>query len=152
MRLARMALGRFAFGWSRFGSFAGSRPRGWSGRSVWVFLARGGFAPKAPLLSVRFPWISLDFLVRIKTFQWVTLLQAGKLFSQPFSPAFAAPGREPVVEAMRSAGSFIGQVPWFLIFCKRVSFEPFPFGPPQSKSRSLLYPSRERVGGLANDG
>jgi hypothetical protein len=40
------------------------------------------------LMSVGFPWISLDSLVRIETFQWVTRLEAGKLFSQPFSLAF----------------------------------------------------------------
>jgi hypothetical protein len=34
----------------------GSRP--WSGRSVWVFLARGRFAAKTP---AREGWISLDF-------------------------------------------------------------------------------------------
>src|SRR5271154_6885330 len=62
----------------------GSRPRPWSGRSVWAFLAPGRFAAKAPLMRVGLSWISLDSLVRIETFQWVTWLEAGKLFSPPF--------------------------------------------------------------------
>jgi hypothetical protein len=52
---------------------------------IWVFLARGRFAAKAPFMRVGFPWISLDSLVRIETFQWVTRLEAGKLFSRAFS-------------------------------------------------------------------
>ena len=74
----------------------GGGRRSESGRSDWVFLARGRFAPKAPLLSDGLSWISLDSLVRIETFQWVTRLEAGKLYSRAFSLAFAAPGREPV--------------------------------------------------------
>jgi hypothetical protein len=35
----------------------------------------------------------LDSLVRIEPFQWVTRHEAGKLFSQHLSLAFAAPGR-----------------------------------------------------------
>jgi hypothetical protein len=38
-------------------------------------------------VSVGFPWISLDSLVRIETFQWVTRPEAGKLFSRAFSVA-----------------------------------------------------------------
>jgi hypothetical protein len=35
-------------------------------------LDRHGFAPDGPKTRVGFPWISLDSLVRIETFQWVT--------------------------------------------------------------------------------
>jgi hypothetical protein len=87
-----LALGRFTFG---VGLAPRWRPRPEPGRSVCDFLSAWRFAPKAPLLIVGFLWISLDSLVRIETCQWVTPLGAGKLFSQPFSLAFAAPGREP---------------------------------------------------------
>jgi hypothetical protein len=63
---------------------------------IWVFLAPGRFASKAPLLSVGisldFLGISLDSLVRIETFQWVMRPEAGKLFSQPFSLASKGAG------------------------------------------------------------
>jgi hypothetical protein len=41
-------------------------------RSIWVFLDHRGFAPDGPKTRVGFTWISLDSLVRIETFQWVT--------------------------------------------------------------------------------
>jgi hypothetical protein len=50
-------LGRFAFGWSRFGSFSAADRT--LIRSTWVFLARGRFAAKTPVYE---GWISLDFL------------------------------------------------------------------------------------------
>jgi hypothetical protein len=45
-------------------------------------------------MSVGLSWISLDSLVRVQTFQWVTRLEAGKIFSRAFSLAFEAPERE----------------------------------------------------------
>ena len=53
-------------------------------------------------MSVGFPWISLDSLVRIETFQWVTRLEAGKLFSRAFSLALEAREQERAVEGMRT--------------------------------------------------
>jgi hypothetical protein len=47
-------------------------------------LAAGRFAAKTPALGVGFPWISLDSLVRIEIFQWVTGLFAGRIFLAPF--------------------------------------------------------------------
>jgi hypothetical protein len=46
-------------------------------------LARGRFVAKTPLMTVGFPWISLDSLVRIETFQWVARLLAGRIFLPP---------------------------------------------------------------------
>src|ERR1700679_2477543 len=37
-------------------------------------------------MRVGFPWISLDSLVRIETFQWVTRHKAHKLFNSRFLP------------------------------------------------------------------
>jgi hypothetical protein len=95
---------------------------------IWVFLARGRFASKALLLSVGFPWISLDSLVRIETFQWVTRLVAGILFLGPF-PGVRSAGTGACGRGHGSAGLFTWQaLIQFLIFCKRLSSEPFPFG------------------------
>ena len=85
------------------------RPRLRSGRSVWVFLASGRFAAKAPAHEPRLSWISLDSLVRIETFQWVTRLQARKSFSRALSAALAALERELAVLACGRAGLFIEQ-------------------------------------------
>jgi hypothetical protein len=61
------------------------------------------------LMGVGFPWISLDSLVRIVTFQWVTRLGAGINFPPAFSLAFAAPGQDPLVLAYGNEGLFMGQ-------------------------------------------
>jgi hypothetical protein len=79
----------------------------WSGRSVWVFLAPGRFGSEGPPHEVGLSWICLDSLVRIETFQWITRLEAGKLFSQPFSVALEAPEREPAVLACGRAQLFM---------------------------------------------
>src|ERR1700722_1987876 len=84
---------------------------------------------RPPLMRVGLSWISLDSLVRIETFQWVTGLEAGIIFRCAFSLALAAPQRESAVEAMRKRrivhrASLIR----FLIFCNKLSSEPFPFG------------------------
>jgi hypothetical protein len=64
---------------------------------------------KPPIMRVGFPWISLDSLVRIETFQLVTRLLAGKIFSSAFSVGLEAPEREPAVLAYGGAGLFTGQ-------------------------------------------
>jgi hypothetical protein len=94
-------LGRFAFGWSRFGSV-------WAaGRDIGPVDPFGFSWPLAvslrrpPLMSIGLSWISLDSLVRIETFQWVTRPEAGKLFSRAFCWRCEAPGGERAVEAMR---------------------------------------------------
>ena len=73
------------------------------------FLGPGRFAAKTPIMRVGFPWISLDSLVRIETFQLVTRLLAGKIFSSAFSVGLEAPEREPAVLAYGGAGLFTGQ-------------------------------------------
>ena len=64
----------------------------WSSRSVWVFLAPRCFAAKAPLMTVGFPWISLDSLARIEIFQWVTRPEAEIIFPRAFSLGSAEAG------------------------------------------------------------
>jgi hypothetical protein len=47
---------------------------------------------KPLLMSLGLSWISLDSFVRIETFQWVTRLEAGKIFSRAFSLALRGAG------------------------------------------------------------
>lgn len=54
------------------------------GPAIWVFLACPCFAAKPPPMRVGFIWISLDSLVRIETFQWVTREFHHKNFSLAF--------------------------------------------------------------------
>jgi hypothetical protein len=83
---------------------------------------------KPPFMSLGFPWISLDSLVRIETYQWVTRLLAGRIFLAPFSGE-EAPERESAVEAMWKRRIVHGaSLPRFRIFCKKRPSEPFPFG------------------------
>jgi hypothetical protein len=49
-------------------------------------------------MRVGFPWISLDSLVRIKTFQWVTRLEARKVLPHAFARGERRPERKPTVE------------------------------------------------------
>jgi hypothetical protein len=48
---------------------------------IWVFLARRLFLGKPTILGIGKAWISLDSLVRIETYQWVT-----RLFPEIFFP------------------------------------------------------------------
>ena len=64
-------LDRFAFGWPRFGSVSTAGARGFV-RPVWVFLKRPVSRLNPLFQAIGFPWICLDSLVRIVTYQWVT--------------------------------------------------------------------------------
>jgi hypothetical protein len=54
------------------------------GRSVWIFLARAVSLRKPRFKGVGLPWISLDSLVRIETYQWVTRDFVNKFFLSLF--------------------------------------------------------------------
>jgi hypothetical protein len=111
--------------------------RRWSGRSGWVFVARGRFAVKTPPMRVGFPWISLDSLVRIETFQWVTQLEAGNFFLGPF------PWRYKRRKGSRGRGHAEAQdCSWRKLnpvsdFLQEIVVRAVPLRPPQSKSSSL---------------
>jgi hypothetical protein len=47
-------------------------------------LGLGHFAAKPLFTAVRFVWISLDSLVRIETYQWVTRQKPSKSFARRF--------------------------------------------------------------------
>jgi hypothetical protein len=59
-------------------------------------------------------WISLDSLVRIETFQWVTLDFRGKKFRAPFCPAAAAPLKAASFFGKKKRMSQISQLSAFL--------------------------------------
>jgi hypothetical protein len=116
----------------------GGGPRPGSGRSVWVFSARGRFAPKAPLLSVGFPWISLNSLVRIETFPWVTWHEARKPFSRAFSPALKSAGMGAAFATTRKRQDCSwGKLNLISDFLQGIVIRLVPSRPPQSKSSSL---------------
>jgi hypothetical protein len=56
---------------------------------------------KPPFSAIGFPWISLDSLVRIETYQWVTRILAEEISPRAFPLPFETRQREPIVEAMR---------------------------------------------------
>jgi hypothetical protein len=63
---------------------------------------------KPQLLTVGFPWISLDSLVRIETYQCVTRDFRWKFFLRPFSPAFTVLDTTTLLKG-KGAGLFMGQ-------------------------------------------
>src|ERR1700722_14300262 len=65
-------------------------------RSIWVFLDHRGFAPHGPKTRLGFPWISLDSLVRIENFKWVTPDFWREKISRALLPLDSALGQEPV--------------------------------------------------------
>ena len=65
--------------------------------------------PDGPKTRLGFPWISLDSLVRIETFQWVTPDFAAKKISRALLPLGGALGQEPVFLRCRNAVSLIEQ-------------------------------------------
>jgi hypothetical protein len=81
----RGGLDRLAFGWSRFGSFPATgtatlvRSTGFGLSWPQAILLR-----KPPIIGVGKAWISLDSLVRIETYQWVTQLFPASLFLPAF--------------------------------------------------------------------
>src|ERR1700720_3820777 len=96
---------------------------------------------RPPRMSVGFPWISLDSLVRIETFQWVTRLEAGEVFSRAFSLALrgARTGARGFGMGKRRiiAQLFMPKLNLFSDFLQAIVVRAVPFRPPQSKSSSL---------------
>jgi hypothetical protein len=79
---------------------------------------------KTPIYGVGFPWISLDSLVRIKTYQWVTRDKSEKVFRIGFSVMSAATGQGPGswhVKAQHRHGASLSQ---FLISCNQLPSKP----------------------------
>ena len=112
----------------------GSGLRGWSGRSGWVFLARGGFAVKTPPMKVGFPWILSS---ESRLFNGLRSLKRGIFFSAPFRGVTSAgkgAGGRGHAEAQDCSWRKLNPVPDFL---QEIVVRAVPLRPPQSKSSSL---------------
>jgi hypothetical protein len=66
-------------------------------------------------MRVGFPWISLDSLVRIVTYQWVTRDFRWKKFCVAFG-RFEAPDLAPALDAMRKAMIAHGAILVYFVF------------------------------------
>jgi hypothetical protein len=80
---------------------------------------------KPKFMRVGIPWISLDSLVRIETYQWVVRDFPRRFFREPFL-AREAPERDPAVEAIRNGlRLFMGaSLLQFLIVSNQLSSDP----------------------------
>jgi hypothetical protein len=133
---SRTRLERFALAWRRFGSF-------WAAGRELGPVAPFGFSWLVAL-SLRRPafmrvgWISLDSLVRIEAFQWVTPHKAGKLFSRASCLALerrrVGSPQSWYVEGQDCHGLSLTRL---LVSRKKLSFEPLPFGRLNPKAGSL---------------
>jgi hypothetical protein len=136
---SRTRLERVALAWRRFGSFSAA------GRALGL-VAPFGFSwlaalslRRPPLMSLGFSWISLDSLVRIETYQWVTRHKAEKLFSRASCLAFErrwdGSPRSWHVEGQDCAW---GELNRGSDFQQEIVVRVGRFGPSQSKSRLVL--------------
>jgi hypothetical protein len=77
-------------------------------------------------MTIGFSWISLDSLVQMETYQWVTRPEGGNYLPHGFVPGVERRGTEPAVEAMLKGATVHGaSLIYFLIFCNLLSSEPF---------------------------
>jgi hypothetical protein len=113
--------------------------------ATWVWWLPFGFSwrvavlpRRPPAMRVGFSWISLDSLVRIETFQWVTQLLAARFFLAPLSVAWDPPERETAVLACRSAGLFMGKLNLVSDFLQEIVVRPIFLSPAGSCSRISL--------------
>jgi hypothetical protein len=103
------------------------------------------FGLKTSFLSLGFPWISLDSLVRIETFQWVTRGFRGKNFSPAFPHGAArrrdgSGGRGHTEARNCSCGELTGASDFLqAIVVRAVAFRPRRF-----KSNLLQYFTRSK--------
>jgi hypothetical protein len=73
-------------------------------------------------MGVGFPWISLDSLARIETYQWVTPHKRAKLFLGALSPGIRRAGMGPGGLGLKMSGiAHRESLPLFLIFCNDLS-------------------------------
>src|SRR5580704_11527249 len=80
--------------------------------ACWIdlgFLGPSRFCPERPENKAWISWISLDSLVRIETFQWVTRDSPRRKFLAPLLPLDGALGQKPVFLRCRNAVSLIEQ-------------------------------------------
>jgi hypothetical protein len=105
--------------------------------SIWVFSARRRFAEKDPDYGVGFPWISLDSLVRIETYQWVTRDKSRRIFPPAFVVAKDPLKRQPTIFQAEGTDCSWGKLNLISDFLQYLSAQAVPFWPPPSKSNLL---------------
>jgi hypothetical protein len=72
-------------------------------------------------MRVGFPWISLDSLVMIETFQWVTRLFAGRKFLAPFYRWGGGAGTAVGILTMQKRSmAHRASLTHFLLFCNQL--------------------------------
>jgi hypothetical protein len=110
---------RFAVGRNRDVWLIGCAGRPFPG-SVWIFLDRRNFAPESPKTRVGFPWISLDSLVRIETFQWVTRYTLRKKFRAPLALRQRGGTGAGVLTMQKRSVFHRASLTRFLLFCNQL--------------------------------
>jgi hypothetical protein len=100
---------------------------------------------RPPPTRVGVSWISLDSLVTIKTFQWVTSLEAGIIFPRAFCLALAATTGVCGRGHAEAQDCSCGKLHLISDFLQQIVAEPFPFGrlnPKANRPRWVLLPKR----------
>jgi hypothetical protein len=78
-------------------------------------------------MRVGFPWISLDSLVRIETYQWFTRDKSPKVFLALYRASGAPERRLTIFVGTRAGWSMGATLIGFLIFCNQMLSEPLLF-------------------------
>jgi hypothetical protein len=87
-----------------------------------------------------FPWISLDSLVRIETFQWVTRLFAGRKLLAPFPGVERTPGRKHAILGHAEAQDCSwGKLTLISDFLQEIVARAAPFDRLNPNSASLVF-------------
>jgi hypothetical protein len=99
----------------------------------WVFSALAVSSRKSPNTPIGFAWISLDSLVRIETYQWVTMDFRKGIFLSPF-PKMSKDGMgDGVLEMRKRRIAHKVSLTKILIFRNNSSSDRFLICPPQPK-------------------
>ena len=121
-----------------FGAFFRTAPQRAVGRSVWVFLAPGRSAAKAPADEC---WISLDFLGFSRQNLDLSMgyrAFSGKNFSRALLPGVRSAGMGDRGLRMRKRRIVHrASLTWFLIFCNELSSGPLRFAAPIQKQLAI---------------
>jgi hypothetical protein len=105
---------------------------------ILVFLERRRFVAKPQILRVGFAWISLDSLVRIETFQWLTRINARRIFPPAFIVTKEPSKRLAMIWHTKGTDCTWGKPTSISDFLQDIAARVVPaWPPPPSKSNSL---------------
>jgi hypothetical protein len=99
----------------------------------WVFSALAVSSRKSPNTPIGFAWISLDSLVRIETYQWVTMDFRKGIFLSPFPKMNKDGMGDGVLEMRKRRIAHEVSLTQILIFRNNSSSDRFLICPPQPK-------------------